>query len=70
VTESLTQFSNSVIEYVGDFPDQQRMADEVRRVGDRYRVQSMSKHFPIEPRFVFPFYQHLPLWLRRQVARV
>jgi len=60
-------FSNSVIEHVGDFRDQEKMAREVRRVGKRHFIQTPNKYFPIEPHFVFPLYQFLPnilqIWL-------
>jgi ubiquinone/menaquinone biosynthesis C-methylase UbiE len=41
-------FSNSVIEHVGDFSDQHRMANEIRRVGKRYFIQTQNRHFHIE----------------------
>ncbi|MBA3404360.1 MAG: class I SAM-dependent methyltransferase [Gemmatimonadaceae bacterium] len=57
-------FSNSVIEHVGSYVEQAKMAAEIRRVGKRYFVQTPNKRFPLEPHFLFPWFQYLPAAIR------
>lgn len=60
-------FSNALIQDLGNYEDQRRMANEIRRVGKRYFVQAPNRFFPIEPHFLFPFFQFFPapiqVWL-------
>jgi len=58
-------FSNSVIEHLGSFEAQIRFATELRRVGRRYFLQTPNRWFPIEPHYLFPGFQFLPVPMRR-----
>jgi hypothetical protein len=60
-------FSNSVIEHVGTSEDQRTAAREMQRVGRRWFVQTPNRHFPIEPHFLFPFFQYLPVEVRARL---
>jgi SAM-dependent methyltransferase len=62
-------FSNSVIEHVGERERQQRMFDEIERVGKRFLIQTPNAHFPVEAHHLLPFFQYLPTWMQRWVGR-
>ena len=53
-------FSNSVIEHLYNFENQQKMAKETQRVGKYYFIQTPNKYFIIEPHFLLPFFQFFP----------
>lgn len=63
-------FSNSVIEHLYTWPNQQKMAAEIQRVGKYFFVQTPNKHFFLEPHYAVPFIQYFPkklsLWLLTQ----
>lgn len=61
-------FSNSVIEHVGSFDDQQKMAGEMMRVAKKIFLQTPNYYFPLEPHFLFPFFQFLPLKLQTELV--
>ncbi|MBE0663704.1 MAG: class I SAM-dependent methyltransferase [Bacteroidales bacterium] len=62
-------FSNSVIEHVGSFGDQQKMAAEMMRVAKKIFLQTPNYYFPLEPHFLFPFFQFFPLWLQASLLQ-
>jgi predicted SAM-dependent methyltransferase len=53
-------FSNSVIEHLYTYENQRKMADEIRRVGRKYFIQTPNKYFPVEAHYAIPFAQYLP----------
>lgn len=60
-------FSNSVIEHLYTFKNQQKMAAELLRVGKYHFVQTPNKHFPVEPHYVLPFFDVLPATLKYSI---
>jgi hypothetical protein len=62
-------FSNSVVEHVGSWSDQQLFAAEVSRVGRSYYVQTPNRWFFVETHFVTPFIHFLPRQWQRPLLR-
>jgi hypothetical protein len=57
-------YSNSVIEHVGGHARQAAFAKAVRALGDHHWVQTPYRYFPIEPHWLFPGFQFLPVRAR------
>jgi predicted SAM-dependent methyltransferase len=53
-------FSNSVIEHLYTYANQVRMAEEIRRVGKKFFIQTPNKYFPVEAHYALPFAQYFP----------
>jgi len=62
-------FSNSVIEHVGEPEAQLRFAQEIRRTGRGYWVQTPNRFFPIETHLLMPFVHLLPRAWRAFIVR-
>jgi len=60
-------FSNSVIEHVGDRASRAKFAGEIRRLGNRYWVQTPCKYFPIEAHCGMPFWWFYPRTMRARL---
>lgn len=61
-------FSNSVVEHVGGHAQRQRFAQTVRSLADRHWVQTPYRYFPVEPHWLFPGFQFLPLAVRAEIS--
>ncbi len=57
-------FSNSLIEHLGTWGNQQRLAKQIRCVAKGYYVQTPNKWFPVEPHYISPLVQFVPRRLR------
>jgi hypothetical protein len=62
-------YSNSVIEHVGGHAQRVRFAEAVHRLADRHWVQTPYRYFPIEPHWLFPGFQFLPLNVRAHLSQ-
>jgi hypothetical protein len=62
-------FSNSLMEHLGGHARRQRFAEVVRESAPSWWVQTPYRYFPIEPHWIFPFFQFLPFATRVAVTR-
>jgi len=62
-------FSNSVIEHLGTWEEQQAFAREARRVARKLWIQTPARCFPIEAHLLAPFIQYLPKKVQHRIAR-
>jgi Methyltransferase domain len=63
-------FSNSLIEHVGGPAKRQAMADFVKLAAPRFWIQTPYRYFPIEPHWIFPLFQFLPLAAKAHVSQI
>jgi len=61
-------YCNSVIEHVGGHWRREALADSVHALGDHHWVQTPYRYFPIEPHWLFPGFQFLPVRARAAVT--
>jgi hypothetical protein len=61
-------FSNSVIEHVGGHERRLRFAESVHLLADAHWVQTPYRYFPIEPHWLVPGMQFLPVVARTELA--
>lgn len=62
-------FSNAVLEHVGGVERRQRFVDTVHRLAPLHWVQTPYRYFPIEPHWLFPGFQFLPVAARVEISR-
>ena len=62
-------YSNSLIEHVGGYERRRRLAEIVKGVAQRHWVQTPYRYFPIEPHWLFPGFQFLPLRARAAITQ-
>jgi hypothetical protein len=61
-------FSNSLIEHVGGPVRRQRLAEVIHAAAPKHWVQTPYRYFPVEPHWLFPGFQFLPLAIRARIS--
>ena len=61
--------SNSLLEHLGGPERRRQFAEVVHRAADRHWVQTPYRYFPVEPHWLFPGFQFLPVPARVAVTR-
>lgn len=60
--------SNSLLEHVGGHNARSALARMIRSLAPRYMAQTPYRYFPIEPHWIFPAMQFLPVSARKRIA--
>lgn len=63
-------YSNSVIEHLGGYKPRRAFADVVKRLAPHHWIQTPARSFPIEPHWLFPGFQFLPVGARAWVSQL
>jgi len=63
-------YSNAVIEHVGDYERQKKMASEIMRVGRKWFVTTPNRWFPFEFHMRLPFVTWLPFHGYLKIGRI
>jgi hypothetical protein len=67
-TEYDLVFSNSLVEHVGGHAQRVALAKEIHALAPRHWVQTPYRYFPIEPHWLFPGLQFMPVAARSRLA--
>lgn len=62
-------YSNSTLEHVGGYHRRRQLASTALSLAPHHWVQTPYRYFPIEPHWLFPFFQLLPVPLRAEISR-
>ncbi|MGC5020481.1 class I SAM-dependent methyltransferase [Micromonospora sp. DT47] len=62
-------FSNSVLEHVGGHERRLRFAETVHQLASQHWVQTPYRYFPVEPHWIAPGMQYLPVRVRASLAQ-
>jgi hypothetical protein len=61
-------FSNSLVEHLGGHAQRLKFAEVVHKMAPSYWVQTPYRYFPVEPHWVFPLFQFIPMAARVRIA--
>lgn len=62
-------YSNSVIEHVGGRWRRKEFAASVHRLAPHHWIQTPARTFPVEPHWMFPGFQFLPISVQARISR-
>lgn len=62
-------FSNSLLEHVGGHARRKQLADVIRLVAPHHWVQTPYRYFPVEPHWLVPGMQFLPVMAQAAISR-